>query len=430
MALWMPKLFAGALAPWLAVVGAVSAVLGGISRSRLAVGLGAFGALACVRYVCRISAQPDAVARTFGDDWREQIEPVQSARLRNWRWTWRLPQPPEPCWERDIAFWTIPNASRELLCDLWQPLAGVTPSGLALIFFHGSAWYMLDKDYGTRTFFRHLAAQGHVIMDVAYRLAPETDLVGMVGDVKRAIAWMKANAARYNVNPDRIVLGGASAGGHLSLLAAYTPQLSELTPADVRSADLSVRGVVSYYGPSDLRACYYHTRQDQTTVESSATAQAETRSASAMLALMRAALGDSGTRLGFDKPSQAGAFKNLLGGHPDQVPDKYALLSPLTHVHAGCPSTLLIQGEDDLITPVAATRALAGKLRKAGVPVVNIVFPQTDHGFDLALPRYSPSAQTALGEVERFLALMAAPRARQEIHVAYSQQQTGIAGIS
>ena len=43
-------------------------------------------------------------------------------------------------------------------------------------------------------------------MDVAYRLCPEVDIYGMVGDVKRAVAWMKANASRYGVNPEKIVI--------------------------------------------------------------------------------------------------------------------------------------------------------------------------------------------------------------------------------
>ena len=77
----------------------------------------------------------------------------------------------------------------------------------------------LDKDFGTRSFFRRLASQGHVIMDVAYRLFPETDFMGMVHDAKYAIAWMKANAAVYGVNPDNIVIGGGSAGAHIALLA-------------------------------------------------------------------------------------------------------------------------------------------------------------------------------------------------------------------
>jgi acetyl esterase/lipase len=48
-------------------------------------------------------------------------------------------------------------------------------------------------------------------MDVAYRLCPEVDIYGMIGDVKRAVAWMKANAAIYRVNPERVVSGAAQA---------------------------------------------------------------------------------------------------------------------------------------------------------------------------------------------------------------------------
>ena len=122
----------------------------------------------------------------------------------------------------------------------------------------------MDKDYGTRPFFRQLTAQGHVVMDVAYRLCPEVDIYEMVGDVKRAVAWMKANAARYAVDPQRIVLAGGSAGAHLALLAAYAPDHPRLTPKDVQGCDLSVRAVVSYYGPSDLCATYEHTQQQRT----------------------------------------------------------------------------------------------------------------------------------------------------------------------
>jgi acetyl esterase/lipase len=96
----------------------------------------------------------------------------------------------------------------------------------------------------------------------------------------------------------------------------------------------------------------------------------------------------------------------MLGGAPDEVPEKYALYSPINYVHPGCPPTLLIQGEDDLITSVDATRQLYQKLVEAGVPAINVVFPQTDHGFDLALPKISPTAQSALYDIDRFLALM------------------------
>ena len=109
-----------------------------------------------------------------------------------------------------------------MLCDIWEPPEKVPHSGLAFIYLHGSAWTLWDKDAGTRPFFRHLVNQGHVIMDVAYRLFPETDFKGMVFDTKQAIAWLKANARVYGIDPDKIIIGGGSAGGHIAMLAAYT----------------------------------------------------------------------------------------------------------------------------------------------------------------------------------------------------------------
>jgi acetyl esterase/lipase len=67
---------------------------------------------------------------------------------------------------------------------------------------------------------------------------------------------------------------------------------------------------------------------------------------------------------------------------------------------------LMIQGEPDFITPIAATNELHHKLIECGVPAVNIVYPLTNHGFDLVLPQVSPPAHAALYYLERFLALM------------------------
>ena len=100
-------------------------------------------------------------------------------------------------------------------------------------------------------------------MDVAYRLFPEVGVLDMVCDVKRAVAWMKAHAREYAVDPRRIVLGGGSAGGHISLLAAFAPQHPRMTPEELQDMDLSVRAVVSCYGPTDLAACYEHTGQSR-----------------------------------------------------------------------------------------------------------------------------------------------------------------------
>jgi len=202
------------------------------------------------------------------------------------------------------------------------------------------------------------------------------------------VAWMKANAARYQVNPERVVLGGASAGGHLALLAAYAPHHSLLTPPDLQGCDLSVRAVVSYYGPTDLQACYHHLDQKR------------------LISLPKVEIGLVGAADMKKNMTDAGRMDTLLGGHLHEVPEVYELASPVVHVHAGCPPTLLIQGESDIFAPVTAARELYRKLVECRVPAVNIVYPLTNHAFDLLLPQISPPAQAALYYLERFLALM------------------------
>jgi acetyl esterase/lipase len=136
----------------------------------------------------------------------------------------------------------VPGIDRQLLADLWQPPESVQPSGLAFIHLHGGGHASFDKGLPpNEPWFRHLAAQGHVVMDVAYRLVPETTVPGMQGDVKHAIDWMKRNAAAFGVHPNRAVLDGDSASAHLALLAAYAPDDPLLTPEDMRGEDLSVR---------------------------------------------------------------------------------------------------------------------------------------------------------------------------------------------
>jgi acetyl esterase/lipase len=92
------------------------------------------------------------------------------------------------------------------------------------------------------------------------------------------------------------------------------------------------------------------------------------------------------------------------------MPEEY---SNLTYVHKDCPATLFIHDEQDILAPVKATRHLYSKLKEVGVPVVLHVLPQTDHAFDLILPKISPSAHNAYYDVERFLALQAIDEGKQ-----------------
>jgi acetyl esterase/lipase len=349
--------------------------------------MGIVGAGMMIWYDWRCTRDHKGFEDAFGSCWKDQIPAEQARHMVQKRWSFylKMTASPEPIWERDIPFWTIPGTERELLCDLWSPADG-DGSSLAFIYLHGSGWAAFDKDFCTKPFFRHLVAQGHTVMDVAYRLCPEVDIYGMVGDVKRAIVWMKVNGACYGVNPEKIVLRGGSAGGHLALLAAYSSGHPELTPEDIMSADLSVCGVISHYGPTDLQVAYQHMNLQQME-------------------------GQPPVPIGKmvdpkERYQYAARLDILLGGWPQNAPYMYQLASPITHVHLGCPPTLLFQGKQDFVTSVDATRALHTKLVGSGVPAINVVFPWTDHGFDLAFPQINPAAQSALYDVDRFLALL------------------------
>lgn len=401
--LWIIKVLICALSPTLFLAGIVFAILGFVMDSPSVVLIGGLSSLIYLVYILR-ATRPAGSSTGFEKAFGNQLKNLEMKPLfLPSRYVLRLPKSPEPILKQNISFHTIPGSSRDLLCDIWQPPKNVAHSGLAFLYLHGSAWTSLDKDFGTRIFFRHLTSQGHVIMDVAYRLFPETDFMGMVHDVKHAIAWLKKNTS-YGVNPDKIVIGGGSAGAHLALLVAYTDRNKQLTPPDLLYEDVSVCGVISLYGQSDLIATYYHTCQHLTS--QSALGQKKTGQSGGMPSWIQKRMGKDFHRLGFDKDVEPGMLVPMLGGNPDEKPEVYSHFSPVNYIHNNCPPTLFLHGGHDILAPLVAIRKLYTMLTDTGVPTVLHVIPQTDHAFDLILPVISPSAHNAIYDVERFLSLL------------------------
>jgi acetyl esterase/lipase len=400
----LPKMMASALSPFLAVAGITSAALGALLNAPLTTLIGTWSAIFSLQHLKKVLSGRGDWEAAFGKNWQRRIPSQLADRFLPARWNGWLPDPPPARVERDVRFWTIPENDRVLLCDIWQPPEGVPPSGLALIYLHGSGWHFLDKDVGTSTMFGCLAAQGHVIMDVAYRLCPETDWLGMLSDTQHAIGWMKANASRYGVDPNKVVLSGASAGGHLALLAAYTPDQQQLIPQAMKWTDLEVAGVVAWYGPADMQAYNEHAGL----VFDSLVEEPKPPGQSDMMGKMMKRMGFEMKPMMHWQPGQrmqAEMMKALFGCAP--TPEQYREASPSAYTGPHCPPTLLLQGSHDSIVPPSATRRLAQRLRAASVPVVLVEYPETEHAFDLILPKLSPVAQAALYETERFLGVLA-----------------------
>ena len=98
---------------------------------------------------------------------------------------------------------------------------------------------------------QHLAAKGWVCVAINYRLAPRDPFPAQIIDVKRAIAWIRDHIAEYGGDPDYIAITGGSAGGHLTALAAVTPNDPDYQPG-FEDADTSVPVAVPHYGVYDF----------------------------------------------------------------------------------------------------------------------------------------------------------------------------------
>lgn len=407
---FMIKSTATANTPSLTLLGSLATALGIKYRSLLAVVTGAIGIGVGASYIRRVTAPHNRLAQAFGPDWAASIPPEAKQRMLRHRLTCHLPNVPEPRWTRDVVFSTIPGTGRELFADIWQPPTGVKPSGTAIVYLYGGSWHFFDKDVLTRPFFRRLAAQGHVVMDAAHRSCPEVDITGMVGDVHRAVAWIKENAERFGVNPEQVVVMGGSSGAHIALLAAYAQGDPMLTPEELLSVDTSVMAVVSYYGIPDMRSVYERAA-DQTAATPPLPPTPANRPEPGKVSKFFERLFLGRTLTTNQLPPAAPfpqLFKNLLGGLPDEVPEMYDLASPIHHVKASCPPTLLFQGTHDVVVPLDAARDLYRALQAAGVTAVYVEFPWTEHAFDLMYPPLAnPAAKAALYDLERFLALVA-----------------------
>lgn len=411
-ALLLPKLMIDIWAPFVAIIGGLGALLGLLSGDKQASATGVIGVALLGRHVRRVTAAHDGFDRAFGPGWESRIPADLRARMASSRWQFPASEPPPsiPGWQRNMVFGAHPSTGEPLLCDVWQPPPDVPRTGVAVIYLHGTLWQATDKDFLTRSFFRRLAGQGHLVMDVAYSLVPRAEIRGITREVKRAIGWIKAHAIHYGIRPDRVVLMGASGGGHLALLTAYTPNHPDFQPANL-TADTSVRGVVSLYGPTDLAALFEeYGRLDARQPQSSSQISEDMRPR----VFNRSVYDRAITALRIlpayryhNMPVGPLVVVDALGGTLKEVPEMYRLYSPITHTGPHCPPTLQFFGTHDFFLNVKHGRELDRALVDAGVPSILVELAGVEHGFDAnPFRRISPAAQAVEYDIERFLGLM------------------------
>ncbi len=172
-------------------------------------------------------------------------------------------------------------------------------------------------------------------------------------DIKTAVQWIKEHSAKFNIDPERVVLMGRSAGAHIALLAAYTMD--------------GVRAVVSFYGPVDLLWAY------------------DVR----------------GNKKVHDGPE---SLINFLGGRPgdsEEMRKRYVTASPVGYINENTPPTFLVHGGRDRLVWWKNMERLGEKLAAADVPHEIYFIPYAHHGFDYNLDGWGSQVTGEL--VLRFL---------------------------
>lgn len=138
--------------------------------------------------------------------------------------------------------------------DIFRP-AGSTGAHPAVLAIHGGG-FRAGKRESYDKLCQTLAQRGYVAITVTYRLAPAYPFPAAVLDCKTAVRWLRANAAKYHVDPARIGVTGGSAGGHLAQFLGVTAGVKAFEGEGNLDQSSAVSCVVNFYGPSDLTKSY------------------------------------------------------------------------------------------------------------------------------------------------------------------------------
>lgn len=250
-----------------------------------------------------------------------------------------------PAWAIDPTLRDVEYAragGRSLKLDLYMPRHVVETPAVTVIWVHGGAWRSGSKDKVPVTRWRDA---GMAIASVDYRLSPEARFPAQIQDIKAAIRFLRAHAERYHLDPQRFIIAGSSAGGHLAALTGVSSDVPELEGdlGDYTSTDSGVQAIVSFYGASNLQSI----------------------------------LGQS-TEHGLSV--RVPALELLLGGQPDENPERAKLASPVAHVDANDPPLWLIHGDADPQMPIEQSYELSAEYKKKGLDVRLDVVKDGKHG--------------------------------------------------
>lgn len=212
--------------------------------------------------------------------------------------------------------------------DIWYPDKGQAPYPLVIV-FHGGAFAAGHKRSHYVSSMCLPVTQGYAVATVEYRLMQEAIWPAQLYDGKYAIRYLRANAERLDLDPDRFAVWGNSAGGNVTQLIAVTPDDPEMDNLK-EGPDVSsrVQAALAWYTTSELVSCEQYGFD---------------------IADVRDAAGAGVGMMPNDGKGKPSLFSELLGYQTTCYPERTLKASPIAHVTKDCPPMLLQHGTNDLI---------------------------------------------------------------------------------
>ena len=269
------------------------------------------------------------------------------------------PLPPGVKVERNIPY--VENGHRNQVLDLFLPGQPSDKPLPLMIWIHGGAW-MAGSQANPPVVF--LVTNGFAVASIQHRFSSDAIWPAQAYDCKAAIRWLRANASKYNFDPDHFGVGGDSSGGHLAAFVGTSGGVPEME-GDLGNTNFSsrVQAVVDWFGPTDF------------------TLMAQ----------------QSGPRSMIQHDSPNSPESRLLGGPVQERRDLAKTANPLTYIDKNDPPFLIMHGDNDQLVPLGQSKILAKALIDAGVEVTM----KTIHGAGHEGPQFRSAENRRL--VEEFL---------------------------
>jgi sialate O-acetylesterase len=272
------------------------------------------------------------------DDWPKSTEPVEGSKRQYQVYV-----------KKDIPYLEKGRAEK---LDLYYPAdADKQERFPGVVIIHGGGWVDGDKAKNReKNIGGTLARAGYVCISINYKLLDDnTNWQQIVYDCKNAVRFLRANAQKYQVDPDHIGAIGGSAGGHLSLMLAFTAGQKEFEPETLYPGVSSrIQAVVDMYGKTNL--------------------------------LTSPNVDENGRPLDTLKDTTTSKF---IGGSREEKPQLWKLLSPVNHISKDDPPVLIFHGTKDTTICYTQSEELAQKLKEADHPYELHMLKDIGHTFDL-----------------------------------------------